>query len=416
MQGLINLLRGHVRLQVEGAFPERFLNICAANSLAFWGLVYESETCLVVTMSRKSFHKLRPYADRAMCTVTELSRTGLPFFLGRFRKRYTFLVGLALCTIAVLFLSQFLMDVKVTGNQLVPTNRILSELKDLGVHVGAYGPSLDEGLIEQELLLRIPELSFFALNITGSRANVIVRERVPKPQLIDSKTPSNVVATKAGVITKIEALQGVAIVKKGSTVLPGELLISGVADIESPAQDGSSVGTRFLHAKGNVYARTWYTLEAQTPLVTSAKTYTGRQKQHISLLVGEKRINFYFNGRISFDSYDKIEQTHQITLPGDFIFPIKLHTEQYVEYTVRDAAVDRASAEEFLKADLMEELEANIGTGEILNMEYKVVEQNNMLVVTLSAECEEQIGQVVALPTENGESADPAVSEDGAGT
>ena len=38
---------------------------------------------------------------------------------------------------------------------------------------------------------------------------MIVRERVPKPQLIDSKTPSNVVATKAGVITKIEALQGV---------------------------------------------------------------------------------------------------------------------------------------------------------------------------------------------------------------
>ena len=44
MQAFINRLQGRVRLEIEGAYPERFLNICAANGLPFWGLVYQSET------------------------------------------------------------------------------------------------------------------------------------------------------------------------------------------------------------------------------------------------------------------------------------------------------------------------------------------------------------------------------------
>ena len=33
---IVNLLRGSVRLEVTGAFPERFLNLCAQRGAAFW--------------------------------------------------------------------------------------------------------------------------------------------------------------------------------------------------------------------------------------------------------------------------------------------------------------------------------------------------------------------------------------------
>ena len=38
MQKIINFFRGSVLYTVTGAFPERFLNLCAPNAVPFWGL------------------------------------------------------------------------------------------------------------------------------------------------------------------------------------------------------------------------------------------------------------------------------------------------------------------------------------------------------------------------------------------
>ena len=34
----VNYLKGSVLLEVEGKFPERFVNICADNNVEFWNL------------------------------------------------------------------------------------------------------------------------------------------------------------------------------------------------------------------------------------------------------------------------------------------------------------------------------------------------------------------------------------------
>ena len=38
MQAIINFLRGSVLFTVTGAFPERFLNLCAQRGVGFWDL------------------------------------------------------------------------------------------------------------------------------------------------------------------------------------------------------------------------------------------------------------------------------------------------------------------------------------------------------------------------------------------
>ena len=404
MQAFINRLQGQVRLKIEGAYPERFLNICAANRLPFWGLVYQSETCLHVSMTKKNYHRLEPFAQRAMCTVTLLEKSGLPFFLRRFRHRYAFLVGAGLCILSLVSLSQFIIDVEIIGNKTTSSDRILTVLKENGLRPGVYGPSIDARLLSHQALLELPELSYLSINLSGCRATVVVRDRIPKPEIIDLRTPANVIATKAGVITRIETLEGVPKVASGSTVLPGELLISGIDDIESAAGDGSSVGTRILHAMGNVYAKTYYNRSAQIPLTAQIKSYTGANKRHLSLLFGGWRINFYGNGRISYPNYDKIEMNHQLKLPFGITLPMELQSERYAEYVLKEATVNQTSAESFLQTFLLQEVKKEIGTGTLLQHSFTTDVKDGVLTVTLLCECEEQIGITAALFTDSTES------------
>lgn len=56
------------------------------------------------------------------------------------------------------------------------------------------------------MLLEIPELSWVAVNVSGCRANVEVRERRTAPKPLDRKIPCNLVARRDGLVLRVQAL------------------------------------------------------------------------------------------------------------------------------------------------------------------------------------------------------------------
>ena len=396
MQKIINFFRGSVLYTVTGAFPERFLNLCAQNAVAFWGLEWLDDHTLRLCFARKDAKKARTLAEKVMCEAKAARRVGVPFFLAKVRRRYAFLAGLALAVAAVCVLSRFILTIEVTGNRAVSTAVILSELNRQGVRVGAYGPSIDEKVVSQEALLRIPALSWMAVNLHGTRAEVIVREKVPKPDIVDRTVPSHVVSAATGIITHMEVLEGQPLFQEGDTVLAGEILISGVIDVPEPQYADTDLGTRITHAMGNVWARTWRTLEARIPLEAQVKRYTGEEVTRYSLGILDRRLNFYGNSGISLDKYDKITSSHSLTLPGGRVMPLVLRVERYRGYATEPVALDAEAARTLLEERLLERLDGLVGEdGEVLRTDFTVREENGILVVTLLAECREQIGRVV---------------------
>ncbi len=396
MQKIINFFRGSVLYTVTGAFPERFLNLCAQNAVAFWGLEWLDDHTLRLCFARKDAKKVRTLAEKVMCQAKAARRAGVPFFLAKFRRRYAFLAGLALAVAAVCVLSRFILTIEVTGNRAVSTAVILSELNRQGVRVGAYGPSIDEKVVSQEALLRIPALSWMAVNLHGTRAEVIVREKVPKPDIVDRTVPSHVVSAATGIITHMEVLEGQPLFQEGDTVLAGEILISGVIDVPEPQYADTDLGTRITHAMGNVWARTWRTLEARIPLEAQVKRYTGEEVTRYSLGILDRRLNFYGNSGIPLDKYDKITSSHSLTLPGGRVMPLVLRVERYRGYATEPVALNAEAARTLLEERLLERLDGLVGEdGEVLRTDFTVREENGILVVTLLAECREQIGRVV---------------------
>lgn len=405
---LVNALRGSVRLEVEGAFPERFLNLCAQRGILFWNVEWMETTRLRLTVTRRGSRQAAALGERTLCTVTPAGRSGMPYFLARFKKRYAFWVGMGLSMAAVCVLSSFVLTIEVKGNTTVPTAQILTELRRQGLGIGTFGPGLDERTVGNKVLLQLPQLSWLSINLYGTRAEVLVREAVEAPELVDAQEYGSVVARASGIVTRVEALTGEAVVKVGDTVLEGETLISGTVHLEGPAySDKPEIGQMQVRASGRVYARTWRTMAAQLPLEAQVKRYTGEETNLWSVTALGRRTDFFGKGGISFDRYDKISCTWTLTLPGGEEMPLAVQRETCRAYELETLAVEPDAAEAMLKERLMEALEEAVGEGEIVSTEFAVETENGMLTVTLQAECREEIGTFVPDSTTQENEADP---------
>lgn len=384
MKKAVNYLRGNVRVRVECPFPERLVNICAQNDIEFWDLQRQSTTTVHITMHIAGYRKLRSLADSAGFEISQVQKSGVPFFIWKIRKRYFLLAGMFFMFAAVWIMSLFVWEIDVIGNDEVSTQQILEALDDVGVGIGAFGPAIKSEVISNDIILKLPELAWIAVNVSGSHADVLVRERIPKPPIIDEYAPTMVYAMKSGIITKMSVLEGVRVLTEGNTVQAGDVIVSGI-------MDSIASGKRTVHAMAEVNARTWYEMSSQMVLDTAKKEYTGESETKTAIIIAGFRINLYFNGGISFADYDKITTHKTLSLPTGNMLPITIVREKYTEYSPAAAQMSILSAAELLEKRLLDRLGHEVGDGEIVQSTFDTSIENNVLTVTLQAECEEQI-------------------------
>ena len=398
----VKLLRGSVCVRAKSAYPERMLNLCSARGIEFWDVRWIDDTALSFCVARGDLRALRRAAEGCGAEISIERTAGTPFFFARLRRRHALFAGGILCAALLLVNSLFIWDFEVTGNETVPTETILHALREHGVHRGTFIYSFRSQDICNRVLPELKDLCWVAVNVRGCKAYVQVRERVRAPERVNESEPTNVIAAKPGLITKVRALDGEKRVLPGTSVQQGQLLIAGVVD--TGGTEKPSVTTRFLAGKGEVWARTWYDLTVRVPLTYEKKVYTGKEKRSHTLIWGENRLKISAKGSsICNVDCDKIKNQTQWTLFGLFALPVTWETETLLPYELEIAARSRADAEAQGKDVLETYLAALLGeTGSVTQRRFSTAVEGDTLVVTLSAECEEQIGKEVPIAVSEG--------------
>ena len=393
MKHVVNLLKGEVTGRVESGFPERVLNLCAEYAVAFWDIRWESPVAFTFTTTRRDWKRLRKLTKRIDCDMTAVSWKGTPFFLGRMRRRVALWGSLAAGVLLLFYSSLFIWDFEIEGNKTVSDQAILRALEKQGVGFGTYSYAVNSAVLRNNILLEMPELSYIAVNVRGCRAYVQVRERVFAPEIVSRRDPGNTVAAKDALVTAIQPWDGEKQVLPGTTVREGQLLISGVVQNDFG-------GVRYLRGMGRVYGRTWYSLQCKVPLTAQQKAPTGDVRVQRALLLGKNRINLYFNSSISGDTCDKIITWKKWRLPGDVALPVTVVTEELRPYTLTERRRTEDEALRLADEALTARLEDCLDDGEVLRRELTARVVGDTLLVTLSAECSEQVGRLVEIPKE----------------
>ncbi len=388
MFDFINKLGSTVSVRLTGTNTEQLLNMCACSGIELMSVEPLGEySCRIIVPGRR-LQDIHTMAARSMCSIEEERVGGAAAAGASMRRR---LLPLLLCLILISFLivsKVFIWEVEVKGNETVATGEILAALKDCGVEQGSFWPAFSSDNIRSEVVAVLPELLWLTVNVRGSRAEVVVRERTAKPEMIDPKNAVDIISKKDAFITEINVLHGASVVKKGQVVRSGDLLISG-------AVESLTGSLRMEHAYGEVKGQTYYELTAVDPLSKADKVYTGDKQKRWALEFWGRRVNFYRNSSIYADTCDKIRTEYKLQMEGVFSLPVSVICEELVYYETGAAQVDERQAKAELEQQLYEALLLEIGDGEILSQSCAFSRQKGMLTACLKAVCEESIGETV---------------------
>ncbi len=381
----LNALPGWAEAEVRGAEPAAFLNRCAAAGVALLAAEAADDFTLRVRIPARQIHAAKRAAVSCQCELRQLTSGGAAAAAKRHRRRWAFAAVLALILAALVWSKLFLWEIRVTGNEMLSSARILDALAECGVDRGSFWPAFTSDNLRSELLVRLPELAWATVNVSGSRAEVLVRERVAKPELYDKSLPVRIAAEKTGFVTEVRALAGTACVKPGDAVSAGETLISAAAE-------SVFSGRRLVHALGTVRAETYYELTASVPLAAAAKAPTGEKTTRWALVIGKNRWNFYGKSGFCGGNCDKITREYPLAVPGLFSLPVALVRETLTRYDTesapRDCTAAVRAAEEQLHAALLRAIGPD---GEVKQERFSCAERDGVLTVCLRAVCSEDI-------------------------
>lgn len=338
---IIRFFRGNVDFTASGKFPERFINITAKNGVNIWNPV-PAKNAISASMYLSDYKKIRTLAKKSRVKTKITAKHGMPFIVNRYKARTGLFAGAVFGIILCIFLSNFIWSVKISGTEEISNTYLESLLSDNGISVGVWKNNLDVDQIERNIQRKCGDVRWMSINITGSLVTVEVKETYKKPKLDTSKNPCNVKAVKDGVITRIQAYNGKPVVTKGSGVVNGQVLVSGLDETKQGDM-------RYLRANAKVFADI---TEQRTLSIPKKITYSTATDNYVD----RKNLKFLwidFPCNLAFESYENsVSTVHGENLfINDVVLPVGFKIQTDRELVTEDYTISKSSAQEIVKTD-----------------------------------------------------------------
>ncbi|MBE6577826.1 MAG: hypothetical protein E7653_06785 [Ruminococcaceae bacterium] len=368
------------------SFPEtesvRVVNACAVGQLSYFDLGV-SDGRRKLRMSLRAAARMERACARENIDVRVECKRGLPIKLIRVFCRPGILIGFALAILATVFSQSVIWEIRIVGNEKVPSETILTLLEECGVRVGVKKRALDIDSIENRALIVSDELSWISVNVIGNIAEVEVREVLSVPKTEDYVC-SNLVAKRNGTVVELIEVRGNLQVELGEAVSEGQLLVGGIYGSDTE-------GFRFVRTGGKVMALCPHEYNVEIPLKYEKKDYTGRKKVKKSLIFFEKEVKFFGNSRNLYASCDTIERVEFLNFFGLGDLPIGIRTVEYVEYNIAEGMRSEEQAAEQANFELWQKLYAEAPDAQLVSKNTEGRIDGNTYILTARIECIENI-------------------------
>lgn len=377
---------GTVDIIVEGFFIERFINICKVQNIILWSSKIEKGTVLRARISKADFKQIRHIARKTSCRVKLEVKNGLPFIMKKYKKRKALGACLLIIAIACFVVTRFIWNIEISGLKNISREEILSDLAKYGIQTGKVKSNLDLDKIKNDIRLNRNDLAWIGIDIKGTNAIVNVVEAIEEPEIIDENTPCNIIADKAGTISKIIVRSGTAKVNIGDTVNQGDILVEGI-------MEGKYTGVRNVHSDADIYSVSVHEKVKKEAFIQEIEERTGESEKNVEIYINNFKI-FFNKGVPKFEKCDTIRAYKKIKLFSNYYIPLEIVNITNFELKKYFKTFTEEELTQKLTDDLKEELNQELGINDLSQVDIKVesAADSDGVIVKVVYLVEEKIG------------------------
>ncbi|MCT4594593.1 MAG: sporulation protein YqfD [Anaeromicrobium sp.] len=381
---LWNYFRGYVLIKIEGLSLEKFINYAIARGIFLWDIRRIDYTTMEAKVGLRAYKELRHVVKKAGCRVKIKVKIGYPFFMYKIKKRKIFMGGFIFFLISIFIMTSFIWSIDVKGCETINPSEIKNYVKNHGVKIGEWKYDVNREELEKKIIIDFNKIAWVGMEFKGTKALIEIVEKVEPPPKINKHMPCDIIAKKDGVIKRVIAKEGDALVKEGDIVKKGQCLVTGII-----AREG--VENRYVHAFGEVMAKTYYEERDEISLINVEKIKTGEKKTKRIIKLGNSQI-IWGEENIPYKNV-LMERKHK-TLPKwrNSNFPVEVIIEEYYEVNIRKNKLNKSNVKKMLFDKMMVNVYEIIPKdGKIINKNIVFTEENSIIKGKLIVEVLENI-------------------------
>ncbi len=329
---IIRYVKGYIRIRITGYSTERFLNACSHRGIILWGLEPKGRA-YEMNISIPGFRKLKPIIRKTGTKVSIVERFGLPFFLHKYRKRKMFFAGALLFAALIFLMSRYIWNIDIRGNLTYTDETLLKFLKTCEVENGMRVSEVDCARIVKDIRKEYDDIIWVSASIQGTRLIIQVKENEDTIPAMDEaaenpeqEQPTDIVADRDCVITRIVPRNGIPMVSEGAEVKTGDVLVSGQVPVMDDA--GTVIAYQYHESDADIQGRTVIEYQDEMDLGYEEKEYYYDKKTHLPLEKNEYFLKLgrytleFGNIRNQYRAWEMYGYEKQLCIAENFYLPI----------------------------------------------------------------------------------------------
>lgn len=283
--------------------------------------IYEKE--FYAKLNQKDFDKLKEI--KTSYEIELIKKYGVVHYKEVIKNNIIFLISIFISILILLILENMIFEVEIVTNDSKIRKILNEELEKYDIEKYKLVKSYNK---IQEIKSKIIEnnkdnIEYIEIERIGTKYVIRVEKRIINNLTKENKI-RHVVASKNGIIKKIEADKGEILTKVNDYVAKGDILISGEIHKGEDVLDNTS-------ADGKIYAEVWYKVKVTIPIKYYEEKKTGKSENIISINILDYNLNLFEKEKYK----DKKEK--EIILFSDFFNLFKISYKNLEELEVNDS-------------------------------------------------------------------------------
>ncbi len=283
--------------------------------------IYDKE--FYAKLNQKDFNKLMEI--KTSYEIEVIKKYGVVHYKEVLKNNIIFITSIIISLIILLILENTIFDVEIVTSDSKIRKILNEELEKYDIEKCKMVKSYSR---IQEIKSKIIEnnkdnIEYIEIEKVGTKYVIRVEKRIINNLTKENKI-RHVVASKNGIIKKIEANKGEILTKVNDYVAKGDILISGEIHKGEDILDNTS-------ADGKIFAEVWYKVKVTIPIKYYEEKKTGKSENIISINILDYNLNLFEKEKYK----DKKEK--ETILFSDFFDLFKISYKNLEELEVNDS-------------------------------------------------------------------------------